>query len=251
VAIKGKGKTRPRPATRAPRREPVPVPVPWFRRRWVQVLAAFVAGVLVMTAFVWATNSLRDERASSEETAEQLQERAAAQTWLQQVESQLNTVGQLTGGAPPQVQPDLEAAIRDLSKGTPVGGAEDTAKSAQTATKAAADALDAFALSDTIRDKGFDPFQASTLADSKEKLVAGLRGYHNAARLLELSLSAQGQLAEDLLAQAKDELAQAKELVGSAWSDLETVLKPLGLLTGSASPGSGALGGALPGTGGS
>ena len=251
MAIKGKGKTRPRPATRAPRREPVPVPVPWFRRRWVQVVAAFVVGVLAMTAFVWATNGLREERASSRESDEQVQERTAAQAWQQQVDSQLNTVGQQTSGTPPQVQPELAAAIRDLSKGKPVEGAADIATSAQTSTKAAADALDTFALSDTIRDKGFDPFQASSLTNSKEKLVAGLRGYHNAARLLELSLQAHGQLAEDLLEQAKLELAQASDLVASGWDDLETVLKPLGLITGPAAPGGGSLGGALPGTGGS
>ena len=43
MAIKGKGKTRSRPPARAPRPIPVVVKPPFFRRRWVQVVGAFLA----------------------------------------------------------------------------------------------------------------------------------------------------------------------------------------------------------------
>ena len=59
MAIKGKGRTRARQPVRAPRRGPVPVPVPFFRRRGVQVVGAFLAGLLVFWGGVWLTNGLR------------------------------------------------------------------------------------------------------------------------------------------------------------------------------------------------
>jgi hypothetical protein len=246
VAIKGKGKTRPRPATRAPRREPVPVPVPWVGRRWVQVVAAFVAGVLAMMAFVWATNGLRDERATSTESEELLQQRTAAQSWQQTVESQLNTVGDTTGPLP-QIQPELAAAIRDLSDGKPVDGAEGIATTARAATKKAADGLAMFDLPETIRDKGFDPSDVQSLLDSQEKLAAGLRVLSSAARLLELSLAASRSFADDLLGEAKAHIAQASELVSSGWNDLKNGLAAVGITLTVQPPGGGSVPGAIPG----
>jgi hypothetical protein len=61
MAIKSKGKTKARPASKGPRRGPVPVPKPFAQRRWVQLTALFIAGLLAMTVFVWATNGLRRE----------------------------------------------------------------------------------------------------------------------------------------------------------------------------------------------
>jgi hypothetical protein len=210
------------------------------------VLAAFIAGILAMMAFVWVTNGLRDERATSRENEEVLQQRTAAQSWQQTVESQLNTVGDLTGPLP-QIQPELAAAIRDLSDGTPVKGAEDTATTARTSTKAAADELAAFELSDTIRDKGFGPDDVQSLLNSQEKLVAGLRAYGNAARLLEISLTAQADTAEELLASAKTELAQASELIASGWNDLKNGLAAVGITIGPPQAGGDALSDALSG----
>jgi hypothetical protein len=250
VAIKGKGKTRPRPATRAPRREAVPVPVPWFGRRWVQVVAAFVVGVLTMMAFVWVTNGLRDERATSKESEELLQQRTAAQSWQQTVESQLNTVGDLTGPLP-QIQPELAAAIRDLGDGKPVDGADATAATAQTATKKAADELAKFDLSETIRDRGFDPNDVQSLLNSQEKLVAGVRSYGSAARLLEIALNAEGDPADELLTVAKGEIAQASELIASGWNDLKNGLAAVGISVGAPQAGSDALSDALSGANGS
>ena len=59
MAIKGKGRTKTRQPVRAPRRGPVPVPVPFARRRSVQVVSAFVTGLLVFWGGVWLTNGLR------------------------------------------------------------------------------------------------------------------------------------------------------------------------------------------------
>lgn len=208
MAIKAKGRTKARPAARAPRRDPVPLPVPWFRRRWVQVLAAFVAGLLAMMAVVWATNSLRTERASREDAELATERRSAVQTWAQTVESQIGTVGTFRQPPiPPEIQPALVAAIRELSADTPVPDAAATAKAARTATKAAADELEAFELADAIRDKGFDGQSAllQNLLNSQDKLVASFRAYSHAARALELALAAQGQAATDLLSLAKAE----------------------------------------------
>ena len=46
MAIKGKRRTKNRPVTRAPRRAPVAVKPHLFGRRWFQLAAVFVAGIL-------------------------------------------------------------------------------------------------------------------------------------------------------------------------------------------------------------
>ena len=70
MAIKGKRKSKQRAVPRAPRRDPVPVPVPFVRRRWVQVVAAFLLGVVAMTLFVVVTNAVRDAGAESDAAAQ-------------------------------------------------------------------------------------------------------------------------------------------------------------------------------------
>jgi hypothetical protein len=69
MAIKGKRKPKSKPVARAPRRAPVQVAPPWPQRRWVQVTAAFIVGLFVMTLFVWITNGLRQDRADAEAAA--------------------------------------------------------------------------------------------------------------------------------------------------------------------------------------
>ena len=63
MAIKGKKRSKQRSAPRAPRREPVALPTPFLRRRWVQLTAVFLLGILAMVVFVWVTNNLRANEA--------------------------------------------------------------------------------------------------------------------------------------------------------------------------------------------
>ena len=65
MAIKGKSRTKSRPkqVARAPRREPVVVKPPLFQRRWLQLTAAFILGVLAMSIVVWVSHGVHRQRA--------------------------------------------------------------------------------------------------------------------------------------------------------------------------------------------
>ncbi|MDP9118719.1 MAG: hypothetical protein M3M93_00375, partial [Actinomycetota bacterium] len=91
MAIKGKGRTRTRQSVRAPRRGPVPVPVPFARRRGVQVIAAFVAGLLVFWGGIWLTNGLRAQDTSERDREEELLRRRAGAAWENVVATELGT----------------------------------------------------------------------------------------------------------------------------------------------------------------
>jgi ferric-dicitrate binding protein FerR (iron transport regulator) len=105
MAIKGKGKTKGRQPARAPRRAPVEVKPPFFMRRRVQVVLAFVAGILAMMLAVWITNGLRQQRADDKAATEAAQQRAAGQKWKTQVESEFGKIGTISPGAPPAPRP--------------------------------------------------------------------------------------------------------------------------------------------------
>src|SRR6266496_650331 len=97
MAIKNKGKTKQRSVARGPRHEPVPVPVPFVRRRWVQLVAMFIVGVLALSAVLWAWNGFRryrnDDKAAQELTTRQ----EALGKWKAVLEAQVSGVGQLQG----------------------------------------------------------------------------------------------------------------------------------------------------------
>ena len=67
MAIKGKRRSKQRSAPRPPRHEPVTLPTPFLRRRWVQVAAGFLVGVLSMMLLLWVTNNIRENDAQADE----------------------------------------------------------------------------------------------------------------------------------------------------------------------------------------
>jgi hypothetical protein len=81
MAIKGKGRTKARQPVRAPKRGPVPVPVPFFRRRSVQVVAAFLVGSLVFWGGIWLTNGLRAQDTSERDREQELLQRRTGAAW--------------------------------------------------------------------------------------------------------------------------------------------------------------------------
>jgi diacylglycerol kinase (ATP) len=117
MAIKGKGKTKPKQAARAPRRAPVAVKPPFFRRRWVQALAAFLAGLLVMAAAWWAWENLDAENNRQDQAAKLVQQQGALNTWGKgNLEPTLTTVGQLQGSGTPQVATSVGTALDALQQ---------------------------------------------------------------------------------------------------------------------------------------
>ena len=210
MAIKGKGRTRARPTARAPKREAVPVPVPWVRRRWVQMLAAFLTGLLVFWGAIWLTNGLRDERSSSEQAREALERRRAGTAWQSMIGTELGKVGgQHELGSPPVVFPQIRSTLADLANGTP----EDAAASLRqvaTQSKAMADAVQKYALSESLAGKGFDKGSVLRFLSARDELTTAMTLYREAALLGAAAAKLDPKDRAEVLGRAQSLVVQAQ-----------------------------------------
>jgi hypothetical protein len=208
MAIKGKGRTRTRQSVRAPRRGPVPVPVPFVRRRGIQVLAAFVAGLLVFWGGIWLTNGLRAQDTSERNREQELLRRRAGAAWEDLVETELGTISQVTEGQPPMVLPEVRAIVAGLAEETP----EDAVSTLQTAAEDAEDAIDnidRYALSSSIAGKGFDQGQVLRFLSARDELTASIGLARHAALAAVLATDLEGKDRRLALARAEALLADA------------------------------------------
>ena len=239
MAIKGKGKTKGRQPARAPRRAPVEVKPPFFMRRRVQVALAFVAGILVMMLAVWITNGLRQQRADDQAATEASQQRAAGQKWKAQVETELGKVGTISPGAPPALFPDLTTTIAALQKGKVPDGATSTLTTTQAGAKSAAAALEAYKLSESVRDIGMNEGQVSWFLNSQARYVQALELYEQAAIIAALAVDAPDARRADIADSAAAIQKQADAALEAGYSDYQNALasvqifdSPLTSLTG-------------------
>jgi hypothetical protein len=246
MSIKSKGKTKQRPVSRGPRREPVPVPKPFVQRRWVQLTAIFIVGAFAMTVFVWATNGLRRDRASTRAAQELSTRQKALSQWKTVVESQFTALGQLQGDVPPIIASDISAAVQALDKGQdPASTAKDLESSANELAKAAK-TIDDFDLPTTIAGQGFDVADSTALTSSKAELVQALRLYEQAAKLAVTAMSSDRATRTQLVASAKAIEDSASSLLQSGWIKYSSVLRENQLSAGGTPSGlgSGLTGGA-------
>ena len=238
MAIKSKGKTKARPASKGPRHGPVPVPKPVAQRRWVQLTALFIAGILAMMVFVWATNGLRRERANTKAATDLLNRQQALSRWKAILEPQITTVGQLHGDIPPTVATDVTAALTALVSGkTTTTKAAALDSSARELARAAA-AIDKFDLAGTITEKGFDVAAAGALTASKVEIVEALHLYQEAAGLAALAVNSPKPLKTQLADHGKAISDAAATLLQSGWIKYASTLK-LSQLSAGGSPGVG------------
>jgi hypothetical protein len=184
MAIKGKGRTRARQPVRSPRREPVPVPVPFVQRRWVQLTAAFVAGLLIFMGGVWLTNGLRDQDAAEEATRQELVRRRAGTAWQALVQEEVGALGTVTIEAPPAILPQVGATLGALAEaGRIPEDAVSTLRAAAADARRVHDAVEAYALSGEVSGKGFRPEQVLRYLSARDELLTALSLYEEAARL--------------------------------------------------------------------
>lgn len=208
MAIKGKGRTRTRQPVRAPRRGPVPVPVPFFRRRGVQVLAAFLAGVLVFWGGIWLTNGLRAQDTSERNREQELLRRRAGAAWENLVATEVGAIGQLAEGRPPVILPQVREILSGLAENTP----KDAVSTLQTAAKDAKDAIDGierYELSSSLADKGFDQGQVLRFLSAREELLDAIGLTRHAALIGVLAADLEGRDRRTALARAAGILTDA------------------------------------------
>lgn len=228
MAIKGKGKTRQKQTTRAPRRAPVPVKPPLFQRGWVRALAAFIAGAAVVALAWWAWNSLQQEHADSDQAAKQALQREAVTAWgKQNLEPTLSSIGQLQGGATPQIATNVSAALGALQKGDDPGASPaDMSTLADKLEKAAKD-LDKFHVSDAISNHGFDSAQADVITTAQAEIAAALRDYAVAARLTGRAIDDPADT--QLVTIAQDSYGTALALLQRGWTSYANIAAVAGV----------------------
>ena len=210
MAIKGKGRTRARPTARAPKREAVPVPLPWIRRRWVQMLAAFLAGLLVFWGAIWLTNGLRNERDSSEQARQSLERRRAGTAWQSMIGTELGKVGgQHELGSPPIVFPQMRSTLADLANGTPKDAAASLRQIA-TQSKVMADAVQKYALSESVAGKGFDKGSVLRFLSARDELTTAMTLYREAALLGTAAAKLDPKDRAEVLGRAQSLVVQAQ-----------------------------------------
>ena len=227
MAIKSKGRSRPRQAARAPRRGPVEVPKPFFTRRWVQLVLVFILGLGVFGTGVWVKAGLQDERDRRQQDAQ----RQALQLWKTQVESAFGPLGRMQDPLPPAVGESIRGVVKSISAGKaqPEGMAEQLGTAAEMLTTAA-DALDAYELSESIRDLGFDAGGANTITVSRTEMVQALHLYAVAASLGADATTAEPEASKAMGARALQIVDAADSILEDAWRGYRLALGPLGLL---------------------
>lgn len=232
MAIKGKGKTRSRQVARAPRRGPVPVPVPFFLRRWVQVLLAFIVGVGAMTMLVWATNGIRENRRAEDDAAAEISQKAAVEEWRAKVDVQLQTVGALQYPNPPLVGEQLATVLGQMVRGEETTVTAEQLQKDADALRAAAKELGGVDLQALILDKGFDVGETEWLLLSRSEMARALDTYRQATLIALESLAAEGAQRESLATGAKGVADVGTSLLEDAWRQYLNALRSVGISVG-------------------
>jgi len=228
MAIKGKGKTKSRQVSRAPRHEPVAVKKPFAQRGWVRGLVLFMCGVLALSVTWWAYAGIDKQRNASKAADAQTQQQAAVSAWKVNIEGALSSVGQVQGGATPQIATDVGTAITDLGKGTDAGVTADQLTSEADKLETAAKTLAGFKLTDTIVNHGFDQTQTDLITTIQPEVESGLRSLAVAARLTALAMQDPAN-ADELLAEAKTANASGQDLIERGWSSYTNIATLAGM----------------------
>lgn len=247
MAIKGKKKPKQRSAPRPPRREPVAVPTPFLHRRWVQLTAGFLVGVLAMVVFVWVTNSLRADDAATEAADDAAKRRVAATAYQQAVRSAFGEVGVVDPGVAPTIFVEMDTALDAMAEGKPPAGAETTFERAAADAAKARKELAAFDVTGTIADQGFDAIAAGSFTGSAETLVQVLDRYRQAADVAAAAAVAGGSDTQRLTDIAVDLRDTAREQLTQGWTEYLQALRAGGVPE---APATGGIVPELPGGGG-
>jgi len=249
MAIKGKGKTKSKQVSRAPRHEPVAVKKPFEQRGWVRGLVLFMCGVLVLSVTWWAYEGIDKQRNASKAAAAQGQQREALSVWKVNLEGTLSSVGQVQGGATPQIGTDIGTAITNLGQGKPAGVTAKQLKAEAANLEKAAATLAKFKLTNTIENHGFDETQTDLITTIQPEITAGLRSLAVAASLTAQAMENPAQ-ADELLAQAKTANGSGQDLITRGWSSYTNLATFAGMPPPLPQPIGGSSGGLPQGLGG-
>ena len=220
MAIKGKGRSKTRQVTRAPRPGYTPPPVPWFSRRWVQLTAALLAGIVAVALFAWVRGNLRSASQDRAERQQQAEMRSVMQRYQAGMDPILSQVGQ---PQPPIfiAFPRLGETIDAFTKGdASAKEATEAASAIETTASEAADAMgkvDAASLLQQHQD--LPGTFTREIATSKSAMSHAVTMYEESAILLGLAADATDNLQADLLSSAKELQTSADTLFADGYQN--------------------------------
>jgi hypothetical protein len=171
-------------------------------------VAMFLAGLLVFWGGVWLTNGLRAQDSSERNREQELLRRRAGATWENLVATEVGAIGQITEGRPPLILPQVREIISGLTEKTPkdaVSALQAAAKDAKETT----DAVEAYQLSSSLADKGFDQGQVLRFLSSRDELLTSLEFSRQAALVGVVAAGLEGKDRRAALARADALLSDA------------------------------------------
>jgi hypothetical protein len=210
--------------------------VPFARRRSVQVVSAFVTGLLVFWGGVWLTNGLRAQDASERDREQEFLRRRAGAAWENVVATELGKIGQVQEGQPPVILPQVRSVMTGL--------ADETAKTAVNTLEAAAkdardvmDAVEAYDMPGSLREKGFDEAQVLRFLSAKDELLTTIGLYRQAALLGVLAAGLEGKDRRAALTRAESLLSDADAAVVRFQNEQREALAAAGIVQAPPIPG--------------
>jgi hypothetical protein len=212
------------------------VPVPFAKRRGVQALAAFIAGLLVFWGGIWLTNGLREQDRTARTEAQDLLRRRAGAAWETLVSTQVGTIGQIEEGQPAVLLPQVRAVITGLDDETP----KDAVSTLQGAVKDAGVAIEgvtAFDLSGTLRNKGFDQAQVLRFLSARDELITSIELSRQAALVGVLAADLEGKDRRAALRRAEALLADADSALVRFQTHHREALRAAGIVQAPPVPG--------------
>jgi hypothetical protein len=189
----------------------VPVKPPLARRRWVQVVAAFMTGALVFMGGVWLTNGLRAQQEDEEARTEAIQRRQAGSAWNQLVTTEVGKIGVVAEGRPPQLFPDLRATITGLASAEPPEGTRAQLEAAASDARDVGRTVEGYAMAASLRNKGFDQAGVLRFLSAQDELVGAIELYRQAALLGALAAGLDGRGRQGVVDRAISLLNEADE----------------------------------------
>jgi hypothetical protein len=256
MAIKGKGRTKARQVAWAPRAAYTPPPVPWFARRWVQLTAVFVLGVLAVALFAWIRGNLEQEDRDRDRQRQRAAMRATMLSYQGRMTPVLGQVGQAQGQFL-QAFPRLGQTIDAFEQGGANGASDKEASEAASSTqKTAATVAGAMRKIDTASilqgHAGLPGTFTRDVSASKSEMSHAITMYEQSAILFGMAIDASSAERKDLLSSAKELQTSADTLFLDGYNAYTNAQRAAGTFqptqpTGI--PGAGGLPGGIPGAG--
>ncbi len=169
--------------------------------------------------------------------------RVAALAYQRAVRDTFSPLGVVDPGRPPTIFVEMDAALDALAKGKTPADAERTLRRAAEDAAAAKEELEAFDVTATIRDQGFDPLASASFAGSAITLGSALDLYRQAARVATSAIAVSGPERARLADVAVDLRDTASGNLIAGWTRYLQALEAGGI------PEPPTVGGAVPGLG--